>query len=233
VRYLDNVFHNTTFGNDIYRHNTAQSHTPTELNQLQIPHSGVDKGSGNTWTSRPDLGALLAAPTRILSQVAAGDTESSTKAYLGWAWDSAGSATLDGGSLSNGVGWGETSAGTHTLSVDGTPFQATVGTGPTPAVTFVATPSDITPGQQVTLSWNVTSGTFLDVEIDQGLSVPTVANGQVVVTPSVTTTYTLHAITQEGGVTAQATVCVNCESPLFEDGFETGNVSRWSTAASN
>jgi predicted outer membrane repeat protein len=233
VQYFSNTFNNTTFGSNIYRHGTAQSHTAAELNQLIIPHSGVNKGSGNTWSSRPDLGALLAAPPRILNETAVGDTQSSTKAYLGYAWDSAGSATLDGSPVSGGIGWGETSVGTHTLSVDGNVFQDSVGQGPTPAVIFTATPAETTPGQPVTLAWTVTSGTFLGVEIDQGLSVNPAPNGQIIVNPTVTTTYSLHAITEEGGVTAQATVCVNCESPLFEDGFETGNVSRWSSAVTN
>lgn len=233
VRYLDNDFYNTTFGSRVYRHGTAQSHTPSGLNSLVITHSGVDKGAGNSWlSSEPELGALLAVPTRILMQTAVGDPESTTSAYLGYAWHG-GNATLDGVPQGGGFGWGPTTVGTHNLWVQGNQFQATVGVGPTPAVNFTASPAETTPGQPVTLSWSLVSGTFVGVEIDHGLNPSSVPSGQLVVTPSVTTTYSMHMVTQEGGVTATATVCVNCESPLFSDGFESGDTTIWSTAVSN
>ena len=228
VRYNNNDFHNTTFGSKVYRHNTAQSKTPAELNALVIAHSSVDKGFGNSWLSTaPEVGALHAVPPRILNVTAVGDPESVTRSYLGYAWDG-GNATLDGTPLNGGFGWGSTSAGTHNLWVQSTRFQATVGVGPTPAVSFTATPAVSTPGQPVTLSWSLVSGTFIDVEIDHGLNPSDSASGQLVVTPSVTTTYSLHMLTEEGGATATATVCINCESPLFSDGFESGDTTHWS-----
>ena len=228
VRYNNNDFHNTTFGTKVYRHNTAQSKTPAELNALVIAHSSVDKGFGNSWLSTaPELGALHAVPPRIVNVTAVGDPESATRSYLGYAWDG-GNATLDGTPLTGGFGWGPASVGTHNLWVQSTRFQATVGAGPTPAVSFTATPAVATPGQPVTLSWSLVSGTFIDVEIDHGLNPSSTASGQLVVTPSVTTTYSLHVLTEEGGATATATVCVNCESPLFSDGFESGDTARWS-----
>ncbi len=230
VRYNNNDFNNATFGSKVYRHNTAQSKTPSELNTLVIPHSGVDKGFGNGWLSTaPELGALLAVPPRILNLTAVGDPESVTRSYLGYAWDG-GNATLDGTALSGGYGWGPTSVGTHNLWVQSNQFQAIVGVGPTPAVSFTATPAVSTPGQPVTLAWSLVSGTFVDVEIDHGLSPNPTPSGQLVVTPSVTTTYSLHMATEEGGATATVTVCINCESPLFSDGFESGDISVWSTA---
>lgn len=228
VRYNNNDFYNTTFGSKVYRHNTAQSKTPAELNALVISHSGVDKGTGNSWLSNPpELGALHAVPHRILNVTAVGDPDSVTRSYLGYAWDG-GNATLDGSPVSGGYGWGPTSAGTHNLWVQDNQFQANVGVGPTPAVSFTATPEISTPGQPVTLSWSLVSGTFVDVEIDHGLNPSGTASGQLVVTPSVTTTYSLHMLTEEGGATATATVCVNCESPLFSDGFESGDTTHWS-----
>jgi hypothetical protein len=82
VDYVDNQFYNTTFANRIYRHSLAQSKTPSELNSLVIAHSGVDKGSGNSWlSSAPVLGSLVAAPSRVLPVTAAGDGEPSTVSY--------------------------------------------------------------------------------------------------------------------------------------------------------
>jgi len=228
VRYVNNDFHNQTFGSRIYRHNIAQSKTPSELNSLVISHSGVDKGSGNSWvSSAPALGELLAVPPRILNQTATGDSESVTRSFLGYAWDGA-NATVDGSPVSGGFGWNSTSVGTHNLWVGREHFQAFVTGGPTPAATLTATPAEANPGQPVTLSWTTHSGTFEGAYIDHGVGTRWSSSGQVVVTASVTKTYTLHVATREGGATATAEVCVNCESPLFSDGFESGDTDAWS-----
>jgi len=231
VRYLDNDFYNTTFGDHVYRHSSAGSKTPSELNSLVITHSGVDKGSGNSWlSSAPVLGSLLAAPSRVLPVTAAGDSEPSTVSYLGYAWDG-GSATLDGVGVSGGRGWGPTSSGTHTLDVAGTEFQATVGVGPAPGAALTASPAVITSGEPVTLSWSTQAGTFLGAFIDHGVGRRATSAGQVTVFPTATTTYRLYVATAEGGATAEATVWVD-EQPavIFADGFESGDVSAWSAA---
>jgi len=232
VRYLDNEFHNTSFADRIYRHSLAQSKTAAELNSLVITHSGVDKGSGNSWlSSAPVLGSLLAAPSRVLPVTAAGDSEPSTRSYLGYAWDG-GSATLDGVTVTGGRGWGPTGTGTHTLEVAGTDFLATVGVGPAPSAALTANPTTIAGGQTATLTWATPAGSFLGAFIDHGVGRRTTASGQVVVSPSATTTYRLHVTTAEGGATAQVTVWVD-EQPaaIFADGFESGDVSAWSAAA--
>lgn len=231
VRYLDNQFYNTTFGDHVYRHSIAQSKSPAELNALTIAHSGVDKGSGNSWLSgAPVLGELLAVPRRILPLTAVGDSQTSTTAYLGYAWDG-GAATLDGTTVSGGRGWGPTGTGTHTLNVGGTPFQAAVGTGPAPAATLSASSTVITSGQTVTLSWATQAGTFAGAFIDHGVGPGTTASGQVSVSPLATTTYRLHVTTAEGGVTAAVTIWVDeLPSGLFADGFESGDASAWSMA---
>lgn len=229
VRYLNNQFHNTTFADRIYRHSIAQSKTAAELNNLIITHSGVDKGSGNSWlSSAPVLGALLAAPRRILPLTAVGDGQPSTESYLGYAWDG-GNATLDGSAVSGGRGWGPTNVGTHTLNVSGTPFHATVGVGPSPSAALSASSTVITSGQPVTLSWSTPSGTFVGAVIDHGVGVRSTASGQVLVTPTATTTYRLHVAAAEGGATAEVTIWVD-EFPtgLFSDGFEVGDTSAWS-----
>ena len=47
-------------------------------------------------------------------------------------------------------------------------------------------------------------------------------------TPAETTTYSLHVVTEEGGVLERVTVFVD-ENPevIFADGFESGNTSAW------
>ncbi|PWB76535.1 MAG: hypothetical protein C3F15_05210 [Holophagae bacterium] len=231
VQYIDNDFHNATFGDRIYRHSSAGSKTPSEVNSLVITHSGVDKGSGNSWLSSPPvLGSLLAAPSRILPVTAAGDDEPVTASYLGYAWDG-GSATLDGASVSGGRGWGPTGVGTHTLDVAGTEFQATVGVGPAPGAALTASPAVITSGQPVALGWSTQAGTYLGAFIDHGVGRRAASSGQVTVYPTATTTYRLYVATAEGGATAEVTVLVD-EQPtaVFADGFESGDLSAWSAA---
>jgi hypothetical protein len=229
VDYVNNQFYNTTFGTRIYRHSIAQSKTPSELNSLVIAHSGVDKGSGNAGlSSAPVLGSLLAAPSRVLPVTAAGDSEPSTVSYLGYAWDGGG-ATLDGAPVSGGRGWGPTTAGTHTLTVAGTPFQATVGVGAAPSATLTANPTVIASGQPTTLSWSTGAGAFTGAFIDHGVGRRTAPSGQVQLFPTATTTYRLHVATDEGGATSEVTVWVDeLPSGLFADGFESGDSSAWS-----
>jgi predicted outer membrane repeat protein len=231
VRYVSNQFHNTTFGDLVYRHTYAQSKTAVEINTLTITHSGIDKGSGNSWlSSAPVLGALLAAPRRILPQTAVGDGQTSTTSYLGYAWDG-GNATLDGSAVSGGRGWGPTGVGTHTLNVSGTPFQATVGVGPAPSASLTASATVISSGQTVTLTWSTPSGTFAGAFIDHGVGVRFAPSGQVQVTPTATTTYRLHVATAEGGATAAVTIYVDdFPADLFSDGFDSGDTSAWSAA---
>ena len=46
----------------------------------------------------------------------------------------------------------------------------------------------------------MTAGTFLDVAIDHGVTIPSSSSGSVQVSPPVDTDYWLYVITQEGGV---------------------------------
>ena len=207
------------------------------LNTLTVNRSGAANTAksqiDNTELgSRPSLGALTVAPSKIVPVTAAGDSASSTEVYVGWAWNG-GSASLNG----NGLG-GDTcgvesspSVGTQTLSVDGQSFQAQVVQGAAPAATFTASPSVIGDGGSATLSWSLQEGTYLDMTLDQGLAFTPGTSGSVVVSPTLDTTYRLFMITKEGGVVRSVTVRVGAETPIFTDGFESGNTNGWSSAS--
>ncbi len=86
--------------------------------------------------------------------------------------------------------------------------QVSVSVSPvgTPQVmTFTATPQQIMPGAQSTLSWQVTNAT--SVTIDHGVGSRPVT-GTVNVAPATSTTYTLTAVGAGGTTTAQVTIMV-------------------------
>jgi hypothetical protein len=173
--------------------------TVAQLNSLVVSRANgtsTDKAQVNNTllVSAPMVGKILAAPPQILSTNANGDSAPPTLAYLGYAW-SGGSATLDGQAVSGNAGVSTAGTGSHMLSVDGTNFTADISQAPTPAATFTA--SGASP---VMLNWSVTAGTFLDVAIDHGVTIPSSSNGSVQVSPPVYTDYWLYVITQEGGI---------------------------------
>ncbi len=75
-----------------------------------------------------------------------------------------------------------------------------------PTVTLNASPSSITPGQSVTLSWSSTNATDLDIEPGVGKVAP---EGSTPVSPTESTTYTITASGSGGTATASARVDVN------------------------
>jgi hypothetical protein len=82
---------------------------------------------------------------------------------------------------------------------------ANVPTGASPTITsFTASPSTVTAGQPVTLSWTVTNSVYNIVAPQAG----PVRGTSVVVTPSATTTFTLSSTNQFGRTTASAPVTV-------------------------
>ena len=125
--------------------------------------------------------------------------------YLGYAW-SGGSATLDGQAVSGNAGMSSAGPGTHTLSVGGTDFTASISQAPTPAAAFTVTGVSLD-----TLNWSVTGGTFLDAAIDHGVTIPPSSSGSVQVSPPVDTDYWLYVITQEGGIVKS----VNTGTPIL------------------
>ncbi len=139
VRYDGNDFLSTTFGAVVYRNPVVSNADTTvpQLNSLVINRGGgnppTDKSQrANTrLTAIPDIGRLVAAPSRVLSANAAGDPAPPTSAFLGYAWIGNGSAMLAGSNLADLSGFEEVTAdGTYNLRVaNQTVADATVGTG--------------------------------------------------------------------------------------------------------
>jgi hypothetical protein len=83
--------------------------------------------------------------------------------------------------------------------------QSNLPTGAVPVIaSFSASPTTVSAGANVTLSWNVTGASYLDVTPQVGA----VRGNSVVVTPSQTTTYTLNATNEFGRSTAAVTITV-------------------------
>ena len=97
--------------------------------------------------------------------------------------------------MSGNTGVSSADTGTHTLSVGGTNFTASISQAPTPAAVFTASGSS-----PVTLNWSVTAGTFLDVAMDHGVTISSSSSGSVQVSPPVDKDYWLYVITKEGGI---------------------------------
>lgn len=211
MQYNNNQFYDTSGINaTIYYDNLNGTYkSASELNSLVISRNNgtsTDKGLGNVALSTaPVVGNILAAPPQILTTNANGDPPPPTLAYLGYAW-SGGSATLDGQAVSGDAGVSSAGPGTHTLSVGGTNFTASISQAPIPAAAFTASGSS-----PVTLNWSVTGGTFLDAAIDHGVTIPSSSSGSVQVSPLVDTTYWLYVITKEGGVVKS----VNTGTPIL------------------
>jgi hypothetical protein len=83
--------------------------------------------------------------------------------------------------------------------------QSNLPTGAAPVISgFTASANNVTAGTQVTLSWNAVGASYYDVTPQIGA----IRGTSVVVTPSQTTTYTLHAANGFGRTTATVTVTV-------------------------
>jgi hypothetical protein len=87
----------------------------------------------------------------------------------------------------------------------------TVNTPSPPGLAFTATPDIVAPGQASTLAW--TSGGTTSCTASNGWSGTKPTSGNQVVTPSVTTTYTLSCAGAGGTVTGSATVVVQSPPP--------------------
>ncbi|MDP1624402.1 MAG: hypothetical protein Q8L64_01395 [bacterium] len=199
--YTNNQFQPPTDVKAVYRSSMSAPQTASGLNSLVITRSNgtsTDKSPANNnieLSTAPKLGGVVAGPANILTTNAAGETPfPPTLAYLGYSWIGA-SATLDGQAVSGNAGVSSANVGTHTLSVGGTNFTASIYQAPTPAATFTASGSS-----PVTLGWSVTAGTFLDVAIDHGVTIPSTSSGSVQISPPVDTDYWLYVITKEGGI---------------------------------
>ncbi len=72
---------------------------------------------------------------------------------------------------------------------------------------FAASSSTISQGSSTTLSWNISNAS--SAAIDTGVGSITIPTGTIVVSPAVTTTYTLTASSSQGTAVAHVTVTVN------------------------
>jgi len=80
-----------------------------------------------------------------------------------------------------------------------------VPTGPSPVInSFTANPSTVSAGQSATLSWNVTGVSYFVISPQVGA----LRGNSTVVSPTVTTTYTLYGTNQFGRSTARIKVTV-------------------------
>ena len=239
--YNGNSIHSTTFGDDVYRNSLDPPQTVSELNTYVVHRTN---GTSTTKSiidniaesSEISSGYLRAVPPYVIPETAVGDSESSTPSFLAYAWSGAG-ATLDGASLATATGVQENPAsGQHTLTADGVDYVTAVMPVAAPTATFSASPYAIDSGASSVLAWTTPANVFLEMDIDQGVSVSgDQATGSVTVSPTSTTTYRLFVITRVGGVVLEATVYVDEDPPtsvppLFIDGFETGDSSRWSAS---
>jgi hypothetical protein len=83
--------------------------------------------------------------------------------------------------------------------------QSNLPTGAVPAIaSFTASPSTVSAGTNVTLSWNVTGASYLDLTPQVGA----IRGNSVVVTPSQSTTYTLNSTNKFGRSSSTVTVTV-------------------------
>ena len=86
--------------------------------------------------------------------------------------------------------------------------DANVPTGPSPTISsFTANPTTVSSGQIVTLSWNENGATYNIISPSVGPIRG--ASGNVIVQPTVTTTYTFSATNDFGRTTASVTVTVH------------------------
>jgi hypothetical protein len=212
IRYNSNQIYSTTFGDQVYNNSLPYycCITVPQLNSLVITRSEglstTKSQTPNTLLSSPlVVRTIQSVPQKILSTNANGDPFPPTLAYLGYAWNG-GLATLDGQAVSGNAGVSSAGTGTHFLSVGGTNVTASISQAPTPAATFTAS-GDL----PVILNWSVTAGTFLDVAIDHGVTIPSSPSGTVQVSPQVYTDYWLYVITKEGGVVAMT----NSSTPIL------------------
>lgn len=177
----------------------------SELNDLVIVHSNGTSTPkslvpNTALTSAPAVGALLAAPTALLLPInTSGYSMTQPRAYLGYI-SSGDSVTLNSQTLtSSSIGVIATNeSGQHTLSVDESSYTAEVLAEIEPLVSFSVVSGDT----YDTLVWSLEQGTFLDVAIDQGVTIPSSPYGSVQVPARNNRTYHLFTVTEEGGVVA-------------------------------
>jgi phospholipase C len=184
----------------------ALSGSVTIVPTAATTYTAVATGSdGKTATATANVSILSVTLTATPTKVAAGQS-----AVLNWTSTNATSLTID-----QGVGTVTGATGNVTVSPSTpTAYTITATNGAATAtasvtvstalgVTLKATPANITPGTQSTLSWTSTNAASLS--IDQGIGTVPGPAGSHVVSPAANTTYTITATDASGNVTTAAT----------------------------
>ncbi len=200
TRYNNNQFYETTYNGKVYHNSLSATQTPQGLNNLVITRSGstTDKSPQNNnqaLSNAPAILKLQKAPSQLLPIAPAGSSapEAANNAYLGYLWTGS-SATLDGAGLASQAGAQATSlTGQHTLSSGGQNVSIELPLGPAPSLYTAFNP--VGPS----IEWNVTNGTFLSVQANQGLLVSNTSSGSATI-PTVDRNYLFYLVTKEGGV---------------------------------
>ncbi len=203
VRYNGNQFYpGVGFNNLLYWDNLAPVQSGGGLNKLVVNRQNgtvTDKspnGGNIDLSSMPNIGAILAAPSVVLPLVARGESETTTHAFLGYAW-SGRAATLDGVALSSFSGIKMVAEeGLYNLSVSGSDSTAMVSQGASPKVSFTST---ILSDNTIQLNWETEAGSWLDTALDGCEAITPARSGSVMVNQNATGYY-LYVVTQEGGV---------------------------------
>ncbi|MEO8594966.1 MAG: OmpA family protein [Candidatus Solibacter sp.] len=171
-------------GNSAPIANAGPDQTGTSAGTITLDGSGSYDPDGDAityqWTQISGAGVTLSAPTAAKTTFTAAVGQ--TYAFR--------LTVTDVGGLSNSA---------TTRVAIGSPSTAQI-------VRFDATPSQIQPGQQSTLTWIVQGAT--SVSINNGVG-NVAATGSTGVSPTQTTTYTLTAVGPAGNITATTTVTVS------------------------
>lgn len=163
---------------------------------------------------KPQITQFTASPTAV----SGGQTTTIT-----WATTDATSVTITPSVIQSEGGGPLPTSGSAVVPMSGTTTFTISASGPggnasktlTVEVPFTlslsVSPSTITPGQQATVTWQVTGGTATSLSIDNGVcSSCALPTGTSTVTPAATSTYTATATAAGGGVITQsATVTVS------------------------
>ncbi|MFA5399841.1 MAG: hypothetical protein WC169_09075 [Dehalococcoidia bacterium] len=198
--------------------------TPTETTSYTI--TAVNDAGSSTTTAKvtvnpsgpPTIASFTASPASITSG------GSST---LSWTVSGATSVTINQGvgtvSTSGTRSVSPSTTTTYTLTAGNSLGSSTATAAVTvtaagiPVITiFTASPSPITAGDNMTLSWTVTGATTINILPGVGT---VSATGTRTLIPAATTTYTLTATNTNGPATATATVTVASEGPPVISSF--------------
>lgn len=203
VRYNNNTFYHTDINSPVYSDSLPYYSwkNVSQLNDLVISRSNgtvTDKSqiNNNALAYRPATGAIIGTPPQIMKSSIVGNTSIQIPSYLGYIWNGD-EATLDGQPITNdytGVLLTDDD-GVHTLSVDGQNYYFGIDDAELPGALLYSSVDNNT----TILNWNVSSGTFLDVAIDQGVEIAPSPTGTIAIPSDSGSTYTLYAITAEGG----------------------------------